>query len=241
MSAQRYISTSFWTDPWVLDELTSDERYVYLYMLTAPNSNIAGVFELSMREAELHTGYDRDQLKRIFKRFEESGKAYYFERYIIVPMWPRHQRYEKRESIRQGIVNQLKDLPEAVWNKIHEVGYVFPLEQVDRGYTPPSTPHEPRYLDRDTDTDIEKDGDAPARIDIGTHFSVTQKQWQSLLSDYMEYNLRDYAERINDWIDGKGKKPYTDYAAAVRNWLKKDNVTKRLKESPTTWDLAEED
>jgi hypothetical protein len=127
VATQRYISTSFWNDPWILDECTSDERYVYLYLLTCPNSNIAGIYELSLRTAELHTGYDRDQLKRIFSRFSEAGKAYYYQGYVIIPKWPAHQRWSERSKIKAGIENIIERLPAEVLGYAKQKNYDFPI------------------------------------------------------------------------------------------------------------------
>ena len=131
MSSQRYVSTSFWNDPWILDECTSDERYVYLYLLTSPNSNIAGIYELSLRTAELHTGYDRDQLKRIMERFAEAKKAHYYNGYVIIPKWPTHQRWQQRSKIRDGIVAVLQGLPRDVLEHAKAYGYQFDMDLVD--------------------------------------------------------------------------------------------------------------
>lgn len=187
MATQRYVSTSFWQDPWVLDELSSDERYTYLYLLTAPGSNIAGVYELSIKTAEMHTGFDRDQLIKIFRRFEEAGKAFYYGRYVIIPTWPRHQRYDERQSIKDGIIKVLKNLPESVWKKVCSVDYQFPLSQVDRPLatldtpptpqegeeSPPRAPQGPPYLDPEsepkTDTNTDSRGAASPEPDGSSH------------------------------------------------------------------------
>ena len=74
------------------------------------------------------------------------------------------------------------------------------------------------------------------RVSIGAHFSVPADKWAQFTEDYYEADLTDLVERMNDWIDSKhgGRSPYKDYAAALRNWIKKANMQTRLKEAPET-------
>ena len=39
MSVQRYVDTGFWEDAWV-ETITPLERYLYLYLITNPLTNI---------------------------------------------------------------------------------------------------------------------------------------------------------------------------------------------------------
>jgi len=47
MSTQRYISTSFWDDPWITS-LDPSEKLLYLYLMTNTSTNISGVYKLSV-------------------------------------------------------------------------------------------------------------------------------------------------------------------------------------------------
>jgi hypothetical protein len=72
-------------------------------------------------------------------------------------------------------------------------------------------------------------------VKFGRHFSVTASQWSRFTADYYEADLTDLVERMNDWIDAKhgGRSPYKDYAAALRTWIKKGNLSERMKETPS--------
>src|SRR6056297_2310341 len=78
--------------------------------------------------------------------------------------------------------------------------------------------------------------DSKERVSIVPHFSVPADKWAQFTEDYYEADLTDLVERMNDWIDSKhgGRSPYKDYAAALRNWIKKGNLQTRLKEAPET-------
>ena len=71
--AFRKIHESFWTDP-DIEELTPEQKYFYLYLITNPRNNQIGLFEFSINRAVFETGYNRDTVEKLLQHFEEEGK-----------------------------------------------------------------------------------------------------------------------------------------------------------------------
>ena len=125
MATQRYISTSFWEDLWIRS-LDPAERYLYMYMLTNPLTNIAGIYQITIDRIAFDTGYDERTLRPMIERFETAGKAYFFrDEWILLPTWPKHQRVRERDNIRTGIDTILMNLPDDVWLKAIAIGYLY--------------------------------------------------------------------------------------------------------------------
>ena len=70
MAIYRNIRLSFWTDSKVVDDFTPEDRYFYLYLMTNPHTNLAGCYELSLKQASDETGYTRDVISNLLERFE---------------------------------------------------------------------------------------------------------------------------------------------------------------------------
>ena len=165
MAAQRYISTSFWDDAWV-QGLEPHEKLLYMYLLTNPLTNIAGVYEITFRRMSFDTGYPIDTLSKAIKKFSEDKKAYFLDDvWIILPNWPKHQRPTERNTIRAGIDTVLNALPDEVFSYLHMVDYKYDfLSELDRKPCPIDTlsipyAYDPSYIDIDTDTDTDIDKD----------------------------------------------------------------------------------
>ena len=93
--------------------------------------------------------------------------------------------------------------------------------------------------DNDTDTDTDTDNDikrtckpspAPPKSSkkkFGEYgnVSLTDEQYSQLVKDYGEPVMNDYIQRMDEYIQMKGKK-YKDFNLALRNWIKKDGITK---------------
>ena len=124
MAVQRYISTSFWDDPWV-QTLDKNEKLLYLYLMTNTLTNIAGVYEITYRRIAYDTGYTEEEIINALHRFEEDKKAYHYNNIMILPSWPRHQKWKSKVKIRDGIISILQDLKPEMLEFLQEVNYQF--------------------------------------------------------------------------------------------------------------------
>jgi hypothetical protein len=156
MATQRYISTSFWDDEWI-QTLDPSEKLLYLYFMTNPLTNIAGVYKLSVRRICFDTGFNSDSVGHIMAKFEKARKAFRFGEYIVLPSWPHHQKWETKKAIKDGIDIILKELPSQVREALPGMGYVYPP------IIPPSSPHRPSYSDSDSDSNKDSDIKSPIR------------------------------------------------------------------------------
>ena len=71
----RNIQLSFWTDNKVEDEFTPEDKYFYLYLMTNPQTNICGCYEVSYSQMTNQTGYNKDTVNRLLDRFENIHKV----------------------------------------------------------------------------------------------------------------------------------------------------------------------
>lgn len=88
MAKYRQIYTDFWNDGFVLD-LTPEEKYFYIYLLTNANTTQCGAYELPKRIIETQTGYNRETVDKLLIRFQDYGKIIYSNetREIIIFNW----------------------------------------------------------------------------------------------------------------------------------------------------------
>ncbi|PHD95896.1 hypothetical protein COF59_29525 [Bacillus pseudomycoides] len=76
MAVYRNVQVNFWQDDFVLD-LTPEERYFYIYLLTCSKTTQCGIYPLPKRLAEIETGYNRETVEKLLQRFVEYGKILY--------------------------------------------------------------------------------------------------------------------------------------------------------------------
>jgi hypothetical protein len=164
MATQRYISTSFWDDEWI-QTLDPSEKLLYLYLMTNPLTNIAGVYKIANRRICFDTGFNSDTVGHIMAKFEAAGKAFRNGEYVAIPSWPKHQKWETKDKIRKGIEATLLELPVPMLIFLSNISYTFNLKPIyDKlhiSYDMLSLEYvyEPNYSDLHSDLDIDTDID----------------------------------------------------------------------------------
>ncbi|PEK58730.1 DnaD domain-containing protein [Bacillus pseudomycoides] len=76
MGVYRSVQVNFWQDEFVLD-LTPEERYFYMYLLTCSKTRQCGIYPLPLRLVEMETGYNRETVEKLLQRFIAYGKILY--------------------------------------------------------------------------------------------------------------------------------------------------------------------
>ncbi|WP_368908503.1 DnaD domain-containing protein [Bacillus wiedmannii] len=76
MAVYRNVQVNFWQDEFILD-LTPEERYFYIYLLTGTKTQQCGIYVLPKRLAELETGYSMETVEKLLNRFVAYGKILY--------------------------------------------------------------------------------------------------------------------------------------------------------------------
>ena len=64
------------------------------------------------------------------------------------------------------------------------------------------------------------------KISLGKYrnVSMTKDDYSALTEEFGRSLVDDYIDRVDSWVQMKGRDPYSDYAAAVRSWIKKDGA-----------------
>ena len=62
MAEYRVVKMCFWNDTKVQDELSPEDKYFYLYLLTNPYTNLCGCYELSLNKAAIELGYNKETI-----------------------------------------------------------------------------------------------------------------------------------------------------------------------------------
>ena len=179
MATQRYISTSFWDDEWV-QEHDPSEKLFYLYLLTNPLTNIAGVYQITDRRVSFDTGFNREVVCEMWRRFEESGKVYRRGEWVIIPNWPKHQKWQSRGKIKSGIEAILLNLPEFVFFELKNVGYLYPVDTLSYPMIPYAYGSNYSDSDSDSESDPETDSESDPKKIQSKNNEKTQDEWEEV-------------------------------------------------------------
>ena len=150
MAKYRAIQVDFWEDGFVLD-LTPEEKYFYLYLLSNSRTTQCGCYELPYKVVEMQTGYNRETVQKLLKRFEDYGKTSYNEetKEILIKNWHKHN-FSKSPKVKNCILKEIekiksKDYKDYLYRVCIEYGY--PIDTVSIDYK-----NSNNSLDKDLDS-----------------------------------------------------------------------------------------
>jgi len=102
MSKQRVIKDEIWDDDWFYD-LDPSEKLIWIFLLTNPRANITGIFKVNTRWVANLTGFDKDVVNNVFKRFVSDGKILWENDWIGIVNFHKHLAYSN-PNMSKGIV-----------------------------------------------------------------------------------------------------------------------------------------
>ena len=170
MAIYRNVQLSFWTDNKVEDDFTPEDKYFYLYLLTNPQTNICGCYEVSYSQMTNQTGYNKDTVNRLIDRFENIHNIIKFNKNtkeILILNWYKYN-WSKSEKTLTGVDAVAKHIK---CNEFKE--YIFEVIDCIRNDTPykgHTCPIQASVSDTDTDT-----------------VSITDNNYIDIIKDIIDY------------------------------------------------------
>lgn len=251
MAIYRSVHLSFWTDNKVEDDFTPEDKYFYLYLLTNPQTNICGCYEVSYSQMSHQTGYNKDTLERLLDRFEKFHNVIRYCREtkeILVLHWYKYNWSRSKDTLR-GVLNVAQNIKcEEFRDYIQET-----VEYIEKGILirPPVDTLEGSDTVSDTDTepapvaDSDKKNGKPKKHRYGeySHVLLTDTQLERLVDDYGKTETQEAIKFLDEYIQMKGYKA-RDHNLAIRKWVfraideQRSKVVKMPNPGKTDWDAV---
>ncbi|RDY22852.1 hypothetical protein CHF27_011060 [Romboutsia maritimum] len=93
MALYRQIFIDFWKDPKVTEEMSAEDRYALLYLLTNPYTTQIGIYQITKRQIAFDLGYSTESVGAIIDRFEQMHKIIRYNtetREIAIKNWGKY-------------------------------------------------------------------------------------------------------------------------------------------------------
>lgn len=205
MAKYRQVQVAFWQDNFVLD-LTPEEKYFYLYLMTNPKATQIGIYELPLKVIEMETGYNRETVEKLIARFEDYGKIVYSQdtKEIMITNWIKHNwnssqkvisrvdtelRGVKDKSFIQKYLIQVLEVEE----NQEKIQYLYGMDTVsiDYGY---KDKEKEKNKDKEKDKDNENDNESDQEKErVGVVFDKYVELGFGTINAFK-------AEQITEWL-----------------------------------------
>ncbi|PEB50971.1 hypothetical protein CON65_21245 [Bacillus pseudomycoides] len=193
MAVYRNVQVNFWQDDFVLD-LTPEERYFYIYLLTCSKTTQCGIYPLPKRLAEMETGYNWETVEKLLQRFIDYGKILYDAetKELYIQNWVRYNPVTNT-NVEKCVLRELKTV------KSKKFVHMFLQKCLEEGLNVPlllehfgMPDEEPVVIPQETFESDETDGEVE-EVEPGSSVFLFYEQNFGSLSPYT-------ADELSEWI-----------------------------------------
>ncbi|MFJ3386864.1 DnaD domain protein [Lysinibacillus sp. NPDC086135] len=135
MAKFRLVHTSFWNDPRVVEEMTAEDKYFFLYLLTNESTTQIGIYQITKKQIAFDLGYSPESANALLQRFIEHHKLIRYNvetREIAIKNWGKYNLVRGGKPILDCVKSELKNVKDTTL--IEWVGESIPNDSIRNVY-----------------------------------------------------------------------------------------------------------
>ncbi len=113
MAKYRHVRTTFWSDPKVTEEMTPEDRYFYLYLMTNEHTTQIGVYTITKKQMAFELGYTIESAKALLDRFIKHHELIIYNeetRELCILNWGKYNLIKGGKPIEDCIQKEIKTI-----------------------------------------------------------------------------------------------------------------------------------
>ncbi|WP_251033816.1 DnaD domain protein [Bacillus sp. ISL-75] len=113
MAKYRMVRTDFWKNPIVSEEMTPEDKYFYLFLLTNPHTTQIGIYKITKKQMAFDLGYSIESVHSLMERFIVHQKLIRYNpetRELAIKNWGKYNLDKGGKPFMDCIFSELKDV-----------------------------------------------------------------------------------------------------------------------------------
>ncbi|MFL6560847.1 MAG: hypothetical protein ACJ8MO_32630 [Bacillus sp. (in: firmicutes)] len=113
MAKFRMVRTDFWKNPIVSEEMTPEDKFFYLYLLTNPHTTQIGIYKITKKQMAFDLGYSIESVHSLMERFINHYKLIRYNsetRELAIKNWGKDNLHKGGKPVMDCIFSELKDV-----------------------------------------------------------------------------------------------------------------------------------
>ncbi|GKU27262.1 hypothetical protein CFOLD11_40890 [Clostridium folliculivorans] len=105
----KIVQRDFWQDEKIMS-MTTEERYLYLYLLTNPYSSNIGIYKITKEQIKEHTGYEIDKVCNMINSLISNYKVIAYNedtKEIAIEKWGKYNLIKGGKVMEESMKKQL--------------------------------------------------------------------------------------------------------------------------------------
>ena len=210
MAIFRKINIDYWEDPKIVDDFTPEDKYFYLYLMTNPHTNQIGCYGLTIRQMEFETGYNKDTILKLIKRFSENLDVILYDentKEIIIKNWYKYN-WSSSPKVLACILKEYKKIKSDT-----QKAFIDSL-LIQYGYSIDTISIQKHNKNKNKNKEKEEDNSETKKFKKPTLEEV--QNYISNIGSNVDANRFIDFYTANGWKVGKN--PMKDWKATLRGW-----------------------
>jgi DnaD/phage-associated family protein len=111
--AYRLIYEEFWTDPRTLEEMSPEDKYFYLYLLTNPSTTSIGIYVITKKKMAFELGYSIETIDSLMERFINHHKIITYNketRELAIKNWGKYNLARGGKPVMDCLTKELRQV-----------------------------------------------------------------------------------------------------------------------------------
>ncbi|MBM4763141.1 DnaD domain protein [Bacillus sp. B15-48] len=107
------VRTEFWKNPVVMEEMSPEDKYFYLYLLTNPQTTQIGIYKITKKQMAFDLGYSIESVQALMERFTLHHKLIRYNpetRELAIKNWGKENLHKGGKPIMDCISSELKEV-----------------------------------------------------------------------------------------------------------------------------------
>ena len=112
MAIYRNVQMSFWTDRKIDEEFSADEKYLYLFFLTNPMTNLCGCYEIGRKQIANMTGFDMKKVKSVMGKLQNDQQVILYSDdtgELLLVNWHKYN-WTDSEKFRKPLLSEIESV-----------------------------------------------------------------------------------------------------------------------------------
>src|SRR5690625_192932 len=160
MATFRMVHTEFWNDPNVIEEMTPEDKYFFLYLLTNPNTTQVGIYQITKKQMAFDMGYSMETINSLLDRFKNLHKTVKYNentRELAIKNWGKYNLRRGGKPMLDCVESELKNVKDK--SLILYVGENVENKSIKKIYDTYHVTDDVTYNDSSCDTDSDSCND----------------------------------------------------------------------------------
>ncbi|AJE09621.1 hypothetical protein [Clostridium botulinum] len=221
--AYRLVYTEFWTDPKVLEEMTPEDRYFYLYLLTNPCTTNCGIYQITRKQMAFEIGHSTESINSLMDRFTNHHKLIMYNtetRELAIKNWGKYNLNKGGKPVLDCLTKELKEVKDKSLIKyVGENVKSEDLRQLYQSFIDMVKSHERDVPRKENDTVTSRGRIVPRQVDDTKASTNGEKQ---ILRIYQGFN--DTVTNRERVVPRQGDNTTTNTSTKKSSYSGKSNI-----------------